>query len=290
MARRYGDSDSGLKVLFFSVLILLTAAGVGAFYWLLVSQPTEVDAITSCPVRDSDRHLVAGGATFVVDVTDPMGFSQVKDIEKRINKVISGLKTFDMVRFYVISSSEPRSARKHSIQIDLSVGEPITLSEFCIPEENNWESPSQKQLQEVLHSLVRNLFTGVARADQGTESSSPILDGLRFVAAESGSNQAGQELTRHHIYIVSDMLENTPGTLSMYRDGWYEDIYLPNKSAFYSSRPQFPDNTKVTVWMLSRPSFARDRQSRELVTFWLDMISGSEREIDLSLVRITGGS
>lgn len=284
MKDMYGNKKSTSRNIFFAVLALVVV-GIGtALFVVSTTQPVTVDSVTFCPVKESDYSYVTGGATFIIDTTDPLKPSQKIEIKNLMSQAIKKLEVFDIVRVYEIRSDVPEGARKYTPSLYNK-----SVSEFCIPQRSNWESPRRKELLSALRRTVEDAFSEITQRNS-PQPFSPILDGLRFAAADSGTNPGRQYLQRHHVYIVSDMLEHTPKTLNVYKPEWYTDSYMNDQNYFIKLRPRFQPNINVTVWMLARPTRGRDLQGKNLIDFWYDMISGTHRGIQLELKHISGGN
>lgn len=273
-SRKKKESEDGLGRLIGLVAVIAVII-IAIFSYTNKNPIIPINQLSFCPI---DPGFTSNRTTFLIDTTETLAPSQTRTIQNRIRTVIDGLNEFDKVDFFVIESSEVSGIRKY--EIDVGSDEGVTLQEFCIPQENNWElTPLQTQLNDQLQRIVTEMFIEYVSTDE-PQPYSPILDALRFIAADNDNR-----ITNHSIYVVSDMIEHTP-TLSMYATNWYESAYTPNRNLFLNSRPQFQNNTSIYIWALMRPIY--NNQEADWVNFWSDMIRGLERTQNFTMERITG--
>ena len=254
---------------------------VGAFAILVIGfilyMPKNQDVDENfCP---KDRALITNRYSFLVDTTEALCPSQLEAVQNKVSSSIASLSEFDLVDFYVIQSDTASGARKYKIEISPNSKKPKYIDNFCIPQDRNWErSPLLQETIKKLPEIITEMFFDDFQNDE-PQQKSPILKALRNIAASNKSH------IKHHIHIFSDMLENT-NVLSMYADGWYNNIYMHRRDAFLNSRPQFSENTSVKIWALMRPE--NSNQNANWYNFWDDMISGKNNNNAVPFTKISG--
>lgn len=274
--RKNRNNEDGRGKFYVSLIVIVFIA-IAAVFYTKTNPIVQVNRHNFCPI---DPSIIKNRTTFLIDTTETLASSQIRTIQNRIRNVIDELNEFDKVDFYVIQSSEKSGVKQYEIDIGNGLNNITIIKAFCIPQENNWDAtPLQAQAYSQLQNIVAEMFIKAVSTD-APQPYSPILDALRFIAADNSNH-----ISNHSIYIASDMLENTT-SLSMYSYSWYEINYLPNKNVFLNSRPQFQDNSTIYIWALMRPG--NDNQGTDWVNFWNDMIRGIEKTQNFTMERITG--
>lgn len=239
------------------LLVFLVGSFVASLIYLNLSSGPEVSEV-GCPI---DESYINRNIAVLFDTTEPMIPSQAREIENRMSSIISGLEVFDRVAFYEVRSDERSAVRKVSLQLD---SRSSNIDHFC-RQQVSWEdSPSRVRLNEELPRLISQEM--LQNVEQGEQDFSPITDALRFIAADVTGKQFP---TR--VIVVSDMIEHSE-ILSMYRPGWFDNVYIASRQSILNQRPIFPEGTEIDVFLLNR---AESRvQNEELQQYWAQVLTG----------------
>ena len=251
-------------------LVLLSFGSIFAFIlYLNFNRPPELDSY-NCPIDDT---LISENVILLFDTTEAYIASQKAEITNRVSSIVNSVEPLGKITAFEISSSEDSAIN--------SV--PLTDEEYpyLCPVEGGLNTPSivEKFNASLLSSVGSQILDNVQENDQ---SSSRILDGLRFVAANTIDKPY-----KSLIYVFSDMLEYSD-VISMYNTAWF-DQYQSNRSQILSQRPIFPNNTEIEIFVISRPQV--NVNEGELLRFWTETLSGDGFNSNVlpSFTRISGG-
>lgn len=233
------------------ILALTIAVGVaGAAGWFFFGKrEAGLQPATLCPVAGPKGHAI-----LLVDRTDPFNFTQKQAFLRYLAEFGRGrVKEGELFSVFVLGEDFTANAQP--------------VFEMCNPgqgqDKNIWTSNPER-----LRRLFEDRFLGpmAALADQLAAKTpapnSPIMEMLQLVAI-NGFRAAGVAGPRR-LYVVSDMLQNTPA-FSQYRSD--------SDFAAFRETPIFPkvrtDLAGVDVelaYLVNNPT----RQNRRHVKFWED--------------------
>ena len=274
-----GSNNKNFKGIFMTAVGIVGFSVVGLILFVLSNPTVQTDAF-NCPV---DRSFINKKYSYIFDTTEPLAPSQMVDITNRVLANIRDLKEYDLIRFYTVESAELSGIQQVTTNID--IGDTTTqVDQFCMPSVSDWNSSpiSQTLRQRIPEMLAINVLGEID--NESEQSNSPIIDALRYVAADDD-----RIIPEQQIYVISDMLENS-NILSMYGANWYEDQYLLNRQRVLDQRPIFREGTSITIFQIMRPRI--NIRQDELAQFWGQILLGTSNANNIpppELIRITGG-
>ena len=249
--------NSGTKFVAIVFLVVVISAFAGVLSYLTLNAGPQVSAV-GCPI---DETFINQNIAVLFDTTEPMVPSQAREIDNRMNSIVSQLEEFDRVGFYEVRSDERSAVRKVSLQLGSS-GD--VIDHFCRQPVSWDDAPARARLTEALPVLISQEL--LQNVEQGEQSFSPITDALRFIAADVTGKPFPTK-----IIVVSDMIEHSE-ILSMYKSDWFESSYSASRQVILNQRPIFPEGTEIEIYLLNRPR--NPVQNEELQQYWLQMLTG----------------
>lgn len=227
------------------VLAMLALGGLGAA--ALALRPPPTDAETLCR---TDAPLAAH-TIILVDATDRLEGRHRRKLRAVLAQERARLSQYDRLTIMRLNVRRPQ--------------EPSILFSKCLPRPPEQANPLfensrmvQARWDEDFAAALERALRGAAAG--GTASASPIIAGLRAVAADPDYDAA---ISRRRLVLVSDMLEHDPQGFSLY----VSDANYANWRA--QAQGDAPDFARVDLRIvpLDRPEHA-ERQDAALDDFW----------------------
>ena len=285
-SRRSSRRGSGGKVWKIPSIIMLSLVGVGFIAFFLLgelSQQTQADLITGCPIDQSE---IPVGITIIYDTSEPLVESQEIEIQNRINAIVRDENQFPVsskLAVYRVESDISRGITPVRFSLDGSEASDSGIEYFCRPRTDWTQSPLWRRFNEQLPDA----YTVAVLDSVGNsgEQYSPLIDALRYVAS---SLFASSTTTRNRVIIVSDLIENSK-ILRMYQNDWYE-TFTNDRESVLSQSPNFPSGTSVEVLLLRRPQYSIQSldTSSNFQRFW-ELIIAANRNVGLTMTAVSGG-
>lgn len=233
------------------MLALTAALGIAGTAVLIFfgSRGSALDPMTLCPVSGPRGHAV-----LLVDRTDPLNFTQKQALLQYLRELGRGrVEEGELLSVFVLGDDFTRNARP--------------IFEMCNPgrgqDKNIWTAnPEQIRRQfedkflKPMGEVAEQLQSAVPAHD------SPIMEMLQLVAINGFRARDVQGPRR--LYVVSDMLQNTPA-FSQYRDD--DDFPKFRDTLLYQKNRTDLGGVEVELaYLLNTPA----RQTRRHVKFWED--------------------
>lgn len=285
-SRRSSRRSSGGNAWKIPSVIMLSLVGVGfvAFFLMgTLSQQTEANRITGCPIDQSE---IPVSITIIYDTSEPLVESQELEIQNRINAIVrdeNQFPVFSKLAVYRVESDINRGITPVNFSFDGSGASSSGIEYFCRPRTDWTQSPLWRRFNEQLPDM----YTVAVLNSVGNsgEQYSPLIDALRYVAS---SLFASSETTKNRVIIVSDLIENSE-IFSMYQNDWYE-TFTDDRESVLSQSPNFPAGTSVEVLLLRRPQYSIQSldPSSNFQRFWESIIAAN-RNVGLTMTTVSGG-
>jgi len=233
---------------------LAIAALLGAGGWLYVKSNelrVAADAETLCRTDGALPEVTA----VLLDLSSTLSEVQKLDLKNELTRVRDTVPRFGRIEIFAVDDQAPR------------VLEPIL--KLCNPgrgEDMNeiYQNPRlalerwERDFASTLSAAIDELL-GAPEA-----ATSPIFEGIQAVALRTFDDPKLDEVRARRLVLVSDLMQNVPGHLSMYRE-------VPAFDAFKAT-PYWLDvkadleDVDVTIFYLQRPTSQQLWQSQ--IEFW----------------------
>lgn len=245
------------------VLALAGALAIAgsASYLFFRSRGTTLDAASLCPASGPRGHVV-----LLVDKTDPMNFTQKQAFLQYLAEFGRGrVREGELFSVFVLGGDFTSTARP--------------IFEMCNPgkgeDKNIWTANPERIRRQFEDKFLKPMST-LAEQLQASEPApdSPIMEMLQLVAI-NGFRTRDVEGPRH-LYVVSDMLQNTPA-YSQYRG----DLDFPkfrDSLVFQKVKTDLSEVEVELAYLLNAPG----RQTRRHLKFWEDYF----RELGAHIVSV----
>ncbi len=229
-------------------MIVLLAIGIG-LYTVSQSVVVPTSPTTLCPTKRAPTEVVV----ILLDASDAFSEPQRLQVQNHLARVRNDVPRFGLVEVYTLD----RLGRR--------VTEPVL--HMCNPgtgEDLNrvYQNPelAKRKWQGFADSLQKEIDHVISLSDEAT---SPIFEGVQATALRTFGKPEYDGLPKH-LVIVSDLLQNTPGELSMYdRVPPFEQF----RTTPYFSRVRADlRGVSVFVYYLVRANVPT--QNRGHITFW----------------------
>ena len=248
--------------------IVLVFVGAGFLYFKSQSLVTPTDPNTLCPTKQSPTEVVV----ILLDPSNRLGKPQEIQLRSIIDRVATQVSRFGLVEVYRI----PASAS--------DVPEPVL--HLCNPGSADeissvYSNPDfVARKWRMFTDSVMSTVTRETTADE--QATSPIFEGVQAIGVRS----FGRRMFDHspkHLVIVSDLLQNVPGKVNMYRS-------IPSFDDFRSTtyyKQIRADLTEVHVFVvyINRPLVTA--QGRQHIGFWERYLLDQRAVLD-SVVQLFG--
>jgi len=240
-------SERGRNAL--GIVLILVSIGVlgalGAAAFMLRPPPT--DEATLCRAdRGPEAHTIV-----LVDSTDRLEPRHRRKLRSVLDQERARLSQYDRLTVMRLNTRRPQ--------------EPAILFSKCLPrppEDANPLFENARTMQEAWDAEFAEALDRALRSAQsgGTQRASPILAGLRAVAADP---DFGAEIPQRRLVLVSDMLEHDPQGFSLYVS---DADYAQWRAQAPAGPPDFA-RVDMRIVPLDRPEHA-ERQAFALDRFW----------------------
>jgi hypothetical protein len=248
-----GGSNRGYRVkagIAGAAAVALILIGVGAALALkgrAVAVPT--DPTTLCPTKRPPAEILV----ILLDVSDKFSEPQRLQIQNQLERVRDSIPRFGLVEVYTVDRLRRR------------VTEPV--SHLCNPGTGAdlnriYQNPelAKKRWDGFAAKLSADLDRQISAPALAT---SPIFEAIQATALRTFGHPKYDGLPKH-LVIVSDLLQNVPGGLNMYR-GVPAFESFENTAYFSRVRTDLQD-VSVLIYYLVRPTVVE--QDRRHIAFW----------------------
>ena len=192
------------------VLAMLTVIGVVAGTWAFYSsRPAELIKETLCPPSGVRGHHV-----ILIDKTDPLTFSQSEALKSFMRNAASQVPVGYLLTIFVLGEDFKKTA--------------APILELCNPGDSRNASELDSNLKKLekryAEQYMEKIMTSYPSEIDGSKpaNASPIFEMLQLISVKSFGDQKMTGPKR--LYIISDMLHNTP-QFSMFRSGLNYEAY-----------------------------------------------------------------
>jgi hypothetical protein len=243
-----------------ALLVLLIAGGAAlALKGRAVAVPT--DPATLCPTRRSLSEI----AVILLDVSDRFSEPQRLQIRSHLARLRDSIPRFGLVEVYTVDRLGRRVTEPVSHLCNPGTGADLSRI-YQNPElaKKKWEGFSAKLNADVDRQISKPPL-----------KSSPIFEAIQATALRTFGKPEYDGLPKR-LVIVSDLLQNVPGGLSMYaRVPSFESF----KTTPYFSRVRTDLNgVSVELYYLIRSGEAR--QNRDHLAFWQEYFQHQGAEVE----------
>ena len=226
-------------------LVFIALGGLAFSGWILRAPPTELE--TLCRADG----VIAAHTIVLVDATDKLEPRHRRKLRAVLAQERARLGQYDRFTLMRLNARRPQ--------------EPAVLFSKCLPRPperaNPWfQNPRLAQqawdadFADALERALRSAQSG------GAQSASPILAGIRAVAADP---DFGAEIPRRRLVLVSDLLEHNPQGFSLY-------VSAVDYAAWAARAPAGPPDLSaidLRLVPLDRPDHGA-RQAAAMAHFW----------------------
>jgi hypothetical protein len=232
------------------ILVGLLALGTTLF---VKSRSTVVptDATTLCPTNRPPAEI----DVVVLDVSDTYSDAQRVQVGNQLIRVRDRIPRFGLVEVYSVDREGRRLA------------EPLTR--ICNP--GTGEDLDRLYQNPTLARRRWNTFAATLAAAIDTQiaapgvPASPILEAIQAVSLRTFGRPEFDRVPKR-LVIVSDMIQNVPGRLSMYNRLPAFEAFA--RTPYYSQTRADLTDVSVVIYYLARPDVLSPDRQREQLAFW----------------------
>jgi hypothetical protein len=231
-------------------LVALTLLGIGtAFYLKSQSAAVPTDSSTLCPTKRPP----AGVTVVLLDVSDKFSEPQRIQIQNHLVRLRDSIPRFGLVEVYTVDR-----LRRRVTEPVVHVCNPGTGADLSRIYQNpdlakkKWDGFAAKLTSDIDRQISAPAL-----------STSPIFEAIQSTALRTFGNPKYDGLPKR-LVIVSDLLQNVPGGLSMYER-------VPSFNTFQATpyfsrvRSDLRDVSALVLYLV-RPGVAQ--QNRDHIAFW----------------------
>ena len=242
------------------LLALLLATGIG-FFVKGESGLVPTDATTLCPTQRSPSEIVV----ILLDVSDQFSEPQRLQIQHYLARIRDSVPRFGLVEVYTVDRLGRRVTEHVTHLCNPGAGD--DLSQI-------YQNPelARKKWQGFATQLTDDIDRQISAPRMNT---SPIFEAIQATALRTFGKPEYDGLPKH-LVIVSDLMQNLPGGLSMYRTVPAFDKF--KNTAYFSRVRADLDGVSVLIYYLIRST--APRQSPEHLGFWRDYFRFQGAEIE----------
>ncbi len=261
-------------------LLLIAGCAVvlfaGFIFWRVRTAPidVEISAADFCPV---DRSLIPEYAMVLLDLSEPVEGGNAIELERRMVNVGTSLDLYGKLIIYDIHDrSEPIVSMCRPQTIEEC--DPFTAPRACRGVQEEFERSFETPVTEAIAGFLSR---------QSERDSSPIIEAINDVStlSEFSEAPAGDK----ELYVLSDMLQHTPGVYSHHRAVSSNEIDVLSNSTFYGLQKPDLTGVSVSVLYLLRPRYLH-LQSDSHKDFWRQFFTRNGAEVDISDYKFSSGS
>jgi hypothetical protein len=231
-------------------LVLLLGAGV-AFFVKSESGAVPTDRVTLCPTKRSPSEIMV----ILLDVSDQFSEPQRLQVQSHLARVRDSIPRFGLVELYTVDRLR-RRVTEHITHI-CNPGAGHDLSQI-------YQNPAlaRKKWRGFADKLTSDIDQQIRARRMKT---SPIFEAIQATSLRTFGKPEYDGLPKH-LVIVSDLMQNVPGGLSMYQDVPSFDKF---KNTPYFSRIR-GDLKGVSVLIFYLVRSKAPKQTPEHLGFWRD--------------------
>lgn len=241
-------------------LVFLLATGIG-FFVKGESGLVPTDATTLCPTKRPPSEIVV----ILLDVSDQFSEPQRLQIQHYLARIRDSIPRFGLVEVYTVDRLGRRVTEHVTHLCNPGAGD--DLSQI-------YQNPELARKK--WHGFATQLTDDIDRQISAPRmNTSPIFEAIQATALRTFGKPEYDGLPKH-LVIVSDLMQNLPGGLSMYRTVPAFDKF---KNTSYFSRVRADlGGVSVLIYYLIRST--APRQSPEHLVFWRDYFRFQGAEIE----------
>lgn len=231
-------------------LVFLLGAGV-SFFVKSESGAVPTDGVTLCPTKRSPSEIVV----ILLDVSDQFSEPQRLQVQSHLARVRDSIPRFGLVEVYSVDRLG-RRVTEHVTHI-CNPGAGDDLSQI-------YQNPAlaRKKWRGFADKLTSDIDQQIRAPRMKT---SPIFEAIQATALRTFGKPEYDGLPKH-LVIVSDLMQNVPGGLSMYKD---VPSFEKFKNTQYFSRIR-GDLRGVSVLIFYLVRTQAPKQTPEHLGFWRD--------------------
>ncbi len=231
-------------------LVLLLGTGI-SFFVKSESGAVPTDGVTLCPTRRSPSEIVV----ILLDVSDQFSEPQRLQVQSHLARIRDSVPRFGLVEVYTVDRLGRRVTEHVTHMCNPGAGDDLSqIYQNPALARKKWRGFAAKLTSDIDHQI---------RAPR--LPTSPIFEAIQATALRTFGKPEYDGLPKH-LVIVSDLMQNVPDGLSMYRE-------IPSFGRFkntpYFSRIRADlQGVSVLVYYLVRST--APKQSPEHLGFWRD--------------------
>jgi hypothetical protein len=229
-------------------LVFLLGAGV-SFFVKSESGAVPTDKVTLCPTKRSPSEIVV----ILLDVSDQFSEPQRLQVQSHLTRIRDSIPRFGLVEVYTVDRLG-RRVTEHSTHI-CNPGAGDDLSQI-------YQNPAlaRKKWQGFAAKLTADIDRQISAPRMAT---SPIFEAIQATGLRTFGKPEYDGLPKH-LVIVSDLMQNVPGGLSMYQE---VPSFEKFKNTPYFSRIRGDlQGVSVLIYYLVRSQ--APKQTPEHLGFW----------------------
>jgi hypothetical protein len=256
-----GRTGVALKIASAAVVLLLLIGGGAALAIKGHSASVAIEPSSLCPAKRPPSEI----DVLLLDVSDRFSEPQRLQLQNELARFRDSIPRFGLIEVYTVD----RLSRR--------VTEPV--AHLCNPGTGAdlnriYQNPelARKKWQGFAGKLNADIARQVALPPMKT---SPIFEAIQATALRTFGKPEYDGLPKR-LLIVSDLLQNAPGSLTMY-DG-VPPFQSFEKTAYYSRVRSDLDGVSVLLFYLVRPSVKQ--QSSAHLAFWRDYLQSQGAEVE----------
>lgn len=242
------------------LLVLLLATGIG-FFVKGESGLVPTDATTLCPTKRPPSEIVV----ILLDVSDEFSEPQRLQIQHYLARIRDSIPRFGLVEVYTVDRLGRRVTEHVTHLCNPGAGDDLSQI-YQNPElaRKKWNGFAAKLTADI-DRLIR----------APRMKTSPIFEAIQATSLRTFGKPEYDGLPKH-LVIVSDLMQNLPGGLSMYRA---VPAFEKFKNTAYFSRVRAElDGVSVMMYYLIRST--APKQTPEHLQFWRDYFRFQGAEIE----------
>jgi hypothetical protein len=259
--RSDGRSVLTAKTLAAAAVAVILIGGGAALAFKSGSAAVPVESKSLCPTRQPPSEI----DVLLLDVSDRFSEPQRLQLQNHLARLRDSIPRFGLVEVYTVD----RLSRR--------VTEPVV--HLCNPGTGEglnkvYQNPelARKKWQGFASRLNADIDRQIALP---ATNSSPIFEAIQATAIRTFGNPQFDGLPKR-LVIVSDLLQNVPGGLSMYQRVPPFDSF--RKTAYYSRVRSDLEGVSVLLYYLARPTVKQQDQNH--LAFWRDYLQAQGGEIE----------
>lgn len=241
-------------------LVLLLTAGISLFV-KSESGAVPTDKVTLCPTKRPPSEIVV----ILLDVSDQFSEPQRLQIQHHLARIRDSIPRFGLVEVYTVDRLGRRVTENVTHMCNPGAGD--DLSQI-------YQNPAlaRKKWNGFATKLTADIDRQIRAARMPT---SPIFEAIQATGLRTFGKPEYDGLPKH-LVIVSDLMQNLPGGLSMYRD---VPAFEKFKNTAYFSRIR-GDLQGVSVLLYYLVRSTAPKQTPEHLEFWRDYFRFQGAEIE----------